>query len=156
MVWCISSGKRRSMANFFLPLDGCILLVANSFCSFSLTRFEYSWNEAANAYVNSLARALYCTGQGKILEIQAKLFYLLVNRPMQSKYLPAITDKCMHFKWIWVLNIVIFLHHNHCKYSCVQQILYTIRNRLYIKSQILRCAQWWHFCFDTNAIQRYS
>lgn len=60
MVCCISSGVRKSIANFFFPFI-CAFSLRISFCSISLTRFEYSWNEAANAYVKRLAKALIKT-----------------------------------------------------------------------------------------------
>lgn len=57
IVCCISSGLRRSIANFFFA-DAVCESFLSSCCSISFTRFEYSWNDAANAYVNFLASAL--------------------------------------------------------------------------------------------------
>lgn len=58
ILCCISSGVRKSMANFFFAAPVCESFFS-SCCSISLTRFEYSWNDAASAYVSFLARALY-------------------------------------------------------------------------------------------------
>lgn len=58
IVCCISSGVRRSMANFFFPDVAGELSPFSSCCSSFFTRFEYSWNDAASAYVNFLAKAL--------------------------------------------------------------------------------------------------
>lgn len=52
---CSSSGDLRSMANFRFKGELNVMLLFVS--SASLTRREYSWNDAASVYVSLLAKA---------------------------------------------------------------------------------------------------
>lgn len=62
--------------------------------------------------------------------IERKIHILIVMKGKKRKkrnaymcelciHLPAITDKRMHFEWIWIFNIVIvvILNDNHCEYT---------------------------------------